>query len=65
MMCPASPPPPSSPTPTSINKTYDYLLKFLLVGDSDVGKEEIMGRLSDGISESPYGYSNGMYWTRP
>uniref|UniRef100_A0A4W3I2U4 small monomeric GTPase n=1 Tax=Callorhinchus milii TaxID=7868 RepID=A0A4W3I2U4_CALMI len=30
-------------------KTYDYLLKFLLVGDSD-----------DGASESPYAYSNGI-----
>lgn len=60
MMCAAaSPPPPSSPNPGNTNKQYDYLLKFLLVGDSDVGKEEILSGLSDGASESPYGYSNG------
>lgn len=28
-------------------KSYDYTLKFLLVGDSDVGKEEILSGLSD------------------
>ena len=60
MMCAAaSPPPPSSPNPGNTNKQYDYLLKFLLVGDSDVGKEEILSGLSDGAAESPYGYSNG------
>ncbi|XP_064622031.1 ras-related protein Rab-40B-like [Lineus longissimus] len=48
--------PPSSPQ-VATNKAYDYLLKFLLVGDSDVGKEEILGGLEDGASESPYGYS--------
>lgn len=41
-------------------KPYDYLLKFLLVGDSDVGKEEILSGLLDGSTESPYGYSNGV-----
>ncbi|GCC35597.1 hypothetical protein chiPu_0014083 [Chiloscyllium punctatum] len=41
-------------------KTYDYLLKFLLVGDSDVGKGEILESLQDGASESPYAYSNGI-----
>ena len=40
-------------------KTYDYLLKFLLVGDSDVGKEEILSGLEDGASESPYGGHSG------
>lgn len=40
-------------------KSYDYLLKFLLVGDSDVGKGEILESLQDGASESPYAYSNG------
>ncbi|XP_049759351.1 ras-related protein Rab-40C isoform X2 [Elephas maximus indicus] len=41
-------------------KSYDYLLKFLLVGDSDVGKGEILESLQDGASESPYAYSNGI-----
>lgn len=40
-------------------KSYDYLLKFLLVGDSDVGKGEILGSLQDGSAESPYAYSSG------
>ena len=43
--------PPSSPSARS----YDYLLKFLLVGDSDVGKGEIMGRLDESDPGSPYG----------
>lgn len=29
-------------------KDYDYLLKVLLVGDSDVGKHEILAGLEDG-----------------
>lgn len=33
------------------NKEYDYLLKVLLVGDSDVGKHEILSILDDGSSE--------------
>lgn len=40
-------------------KSYDYLLKFLLVGDSDVGKGEILDSLQDGSAESPYPYSSG------
>uniref|UniRef100_A0A8C7HJL7 small monomeric GTPase n=1 Tax=Oncorhynchus kisutch TaxID=8019 RepID=A0A8C7HJL7_ONCKI len=40
---------------TSPVKAYDFLLKFLLVGDSDVGKGEILASLQDGASESPYG----------
>lgn len=40
-------------------KAYDFLLKFLLVGDSDVGKGEILASLQDGSSESPYGYNMG------
>jgi hypothetical protein len=50
-----------SPTPSAhrASKPYDFLLKFLLVGDSDVGKEEILNVLVDGSSESPYGYSSG------
>lgn len=35
-------------------KQYDYLLKFLLVGDSDVGKQEILSGLEDGSAESPF-----------
>lgn len=44
---------------TSPAKAYDFLLKFLLVGDSDVGKGEILASLQDGASESPYGYNMG------
>lgn len=29
-----------------VAKSYDYTLKFLLVGDSDVGKEEILNGLN-------------------
>jgi len=32
-------------------KSYDYLLKVLLVGDSDVGKQEILAGLDDGSTE--------------
>ncbi|XP_059142413.1 ras-related protein Rab-40B-like [Physella acuta] len=42
----------------SRDKSYDYLLKFLLVGDSDVGKEELLSGMDDGASESPYGYAS-------
>lgn len=42
-------------------KSYDYLLKFLLVGDSDVGKGEILDSVQDGSAESPYAYSSGEY----
>ncbi|XP_010577722.1 PREDICTED: ras-related protein Rab-40B isoform X2 [Haliaeetus leucocephalus] len=41
-------------------KAYDFLLKFLLVGDSDVGKGEILASLQDGATESPYGYHMGI-----
>ena len=41
-------------SPRSATKSYDYLLKFLLVGDSDVGKEEMLSGLLDGASESPF-----------
>lgn len=44
-------------------KSYDYLLKFLLVGDSDVGKGEILDSLQDGSAESPYAYSSGEWPT--
>lgn len=42
-------------------KQYDYLLKFLLVGDSDVGKQEILSELDDGSSESPFCSGNGEF----
>ncbi|XP_013766968.1 ras-related protein Rab-40C-like [Pundamilia nyererei] len=45
-------------TQSSPVKSYDYLLKFLLVGDSDVGKGEILDSLQDGSVESPYAYSS-------
>lgn len=52
-MCAASSPRFSS------TKPYDYLLKFLLVGDSDVGKEELLNGMNDGAAESPYyGFSS-------
>lgn len=40
-------------------KQYDYLLKFLLVGDSDVGKQEILSGLEDGAFESPFCSGSG------
>lgn len=48
-------------------KPYDYLLKFLLVGDSDVGKEELLSGMEDGATESPYPSTdgNGTTETRP
>jgi Ras-related protein Rab-40 len=45
---------------TSPTKSYDYLLKFLLVGDSDVGKLEILSGLEDGASESPFCTNSGI-----
>ena len=54
-MCAAA----ASPNCATRNKSYDYLLKFLLVGDSDVGKEEILSGLEDGALESPYGGHSG------
>lgn len=47
--------------PRPQQKQYDYLLKFLLVGDSDVGKQEILSGLEDGSSESPFCSGSGMY----
>lgn len=49
-------------TNRSRDKSYDYLLKFLLVGDSDVGKEELLSGMDDGASESPYGYASSGMW---
>ena len=36
------------------SKPYDYLLKILLVGDSDVGKQEILSGLEDETTDSPF-----------
>ncbi len=44
---------------TAAQRSYDYLLKVLLVGDSDVGKQEILSELEDGTTESPYCSSDG------
>lgn len=41
----------SLPSPA---KPYDYLLKFLLVGDGDVGKQEILSTLEAAPSDMPF-----------
>lgn len=41
-------------------KQYDYLLKFLLVGDSDVGKSEILSGLNS--EESPFCSGSGKFY---
>jgi hypothetical protein len=53
-----SPLPPMPPG----QKSYDYLLKFLLVGDSDVGKQEILADFEDGTTDSPFCSSSGAGW---
>uniref|UniRef100_A0A8C4MSL4 Uncharacterized protein n=1 Tax=Equus asinus TaxID=9793 RepID=A0A8C4MSL4_EQUAS len=40
-------------------RACDFLLKFLLVGDSDVGKGEILASLQDDAAESRYGHPAG------
>lgn len=49
-----------STTKSRQEKQYDYLLKFLLVGDSDVGKQEILSGLEDGAAESPFCSGSGI-----
>ena len=49
----------SLPILPSNQKPYDYLLKVLLVGDSDVGKQEILAGLEDGTTDSPFCSSSG------
>jgi Ras-related protein Rab-40 len=49
----------ASATKPRQEKQYDYLLKFLLVGDSDVGKQEILSGLEDGAAESPFCSGSG------
>lgn len=69
-LAPPSPlPPPEGPPslPGLVSpggsKTYDYLLKVLLVGDSDVGKGEILAGLEDGAQDSPYASTGAAYKT--
>ena len=45
---------PSSSDRLSAAKPNDYVLKILLVGDSDVGTEEILNGLAEGTIDSPY-----------
>lgn len=45
----------------TMTKDYDYLLKVLLVGDSDVGKHEILSNLEDPSTESPFCSGNGKW----
>lgn len=45
--------------PPAAPKPYDYLLKVLLVGDSDVGKQEILQDLEDGSADSPFCSGSG------
>ena len=47
--------------PRTQSKQYDYLLKFLLVGDSDVGKQEILSGLENGPSEFCSGSGRNRY----
>ena len=46
---PATPPDPTPPDPSSVAmaKTYDYLFKLLLIGDSGVGKTCVLFRFSE------------------
>lgn len=55
----------ASATKPRQEKQYDYLLKFLLVGDSDVGKQEILSGLEDGAAESPFCSGNGIFSNYP
>ena len=43
--------------PSSAPVTFH--MQVLLVGDSDVGKQEILGGLEDGAVEAPYASSTG------
>ena len=48
----------ASPSPSQ-ERPYDYLLKILLVGDSDVGKGEILSRLDAEPADSPFSSLTG------
>ena len=43
----------------SLHFALFYLLKVLLVGDSDVGKQEIISDMEDGTTDSPFCSSAG------
>lgn len=43
-------------------KEYDYLLKVLLVGDSDVGKCEILSNLDEPTEASPFCSTSSEYY---
>lgn len=49
------------PQMPSVTKNYDYTLKFLLVGDSDVGKEEILSGLDGDSSCEANEGEEGLY----
>ena len=49
----------AAPLMPATQKSYDYLLKVLLVGDSDVGKQEIISDMEDGTTDSPFCSSAG------
>jgi len=49
----------SLPLFSHASKSYDYLLKVLLVGDSDVGKQEIITGMEDGSMDLNYCTSTG------
>lgn len=51
--------------PPAAPKSYDYLLKVLLVGDSDVGKQEILQDLEDGSADSPFCSGSGKFANCP
>ena len=53
-----NPEPAAAQTVTVSNKasSYDFVLKFLLVGDSDVGKEEILHQLENDYDEASETY---------
>jgi len=58
--------PGSSPLISSLSaKPYDYLLKFLLVGDSDVGKQEILNTLENAASDIPFCAGPGIFIVHP
>lgn len=51
-----------SRSPLTDRTNYDFVLKFLLVGDGDVGKEEMLDNFENGASDLPFGFpsANGM-----
>ncbi|CAD5122536.1 DgyrCDS10953 [Dimorphilus gyrociliatus] len=45
-----------SRSPLTDRTNYDFVLKFLLVGDGDVGKEEMLDNFENGASDLPFGF---------